>query len=561
MRRPIVFFSVCFSIWTAASTSLAAAADPRSLHWRAAQRLPGLEQVQALAVDAASGDVAIGDERGLLLGRGVPTFAVMGAALDALEWRRFAATGPVRDLHFDGSGALWIASLEGLWRLEPGGRLTDRSPAGAEPGRIVTRVLSRGSVVVAATGEGAFVGGFDAGAPWQKVQAGVPQGAATSLAIMAEAGGLALIVCVRGDLWRVPLRGVAVPGASRSDPAEERPIVLPARRLAQPARPDGEGPVDLFVDVSGGALVAVHPRALVVHRRDPGAGPRFESIHPAWPPGARARRLARFGGRYFLATDAGLLDAPALSGPWRRAASPAGVAPASALAAMRGAILVGGAAGVFEGNTAPIGGPAPPASRTVSAPRRREPTLREIHARALAHQGLGHEHFARLRKRLLRRGRWPVLSLRFTGAHDRDESESYDESFSYGELHRLNDRDRGRSRDFEGSISLAWDLGDAVYPDRAPELSREARQVIGLRDNVLDEITQLYFDRRRALHALNAYADPDDPEAVALRLRADELAAGIDAWTGGWFGRRLAELEHAAHQPHPDAVPKMRGSQ
>jgi hypothetical protein len=60
-----------------------------------------------------------------------------------------------------------------------------------------------------------------------------------------------------------------------------------------------------------------------------------------------------------------------------------------------------------------------------------------------------------------------------------------------------------------------------------------------LRDNVLDELAQLYFDRRRALLALDSQPDKGSPEAVALRLRAEELAAGLDAWTGGWFSRAL----------------------
>jgi hypothetical protein len=37
-----------------------------------------------------------------------------------------------------------------------------------------------------------------------------------------------------------------------------------------------------------------------------------------------------------------------------------------------------------------------------------------------------------------------------------------------------------------------------------------------------------------------AAGDPQAPEARRLRLRAEELAAGIDAWTGGWFSRELS---------------------
>ncbi|HIF99287.1 MAG TPA: hypothetical protein EYQ54_20080 [Myxococcales bacterium] len=39
---------------------------------------------------------------------------------------------------------------------------------------------------------------------------------------------------------------------------------------------------------------------------------------------------------------------------------------------------------------------------------------------------------------------------------------------------------------------------------------------------------------------MDAHPDKRATEAVALGLRAEELAAGLDAWTGGWFSRALA---------------------
>jgi hypothetical protein len=91
-------------------------------------------------------------------------------------------------------------------------------------------------------------------------------------------------------------------------------------------------------------------------------------------------------------------------------------------------------------------------------------------------------------------------------------------------------------------LTLEWDLGDTRFDPEAIDVSREAREVIELRDDVLDEITQLYFERQRALDGL-ASAPPAEQRALALR--ADELAAGLDAWTGGWFGQHapsVAEL-------------------
>ena len=71
--------------------------------------------------------------------------------------------------------------------------------------------------------------------------------------------------------------------------------------------------------------------------------------------------------------------------------------------------------------------------------------------------------------------------------------------------------------------------------------------MIELRDDVLDEITQLYFERQRVRRALAAAVSDDPAERERLALRAAELAAGLDAWTGGWFTRRTGPgFPHAA---------------
>jgi len=90
----------------------------------------------------------------------------------------------------------------------------------------------------------------------------------------------------------------------------------------------------------------------------------------------------------------------------------------------------------------------------------------------------------------------------------------------------------------ELQLVVSWDLGDIAYHPESIDVSHEAREIIELRDDVLDEITQLYFERRRVLAALAL--QPDALVAGELQLRAAQLAAGIDAWTGGWFGRQLA---------------------
>ena len=97
---------------------------------------------------------------------------------------------------------------------------------------------------------------------------------------------------------------------------------------------------------------------------------------------------------------------------------------------------------------------------------------------------------------------------------------------------------------------MTWELGAVAFDEDAIDLSREHRQVVSLRDNVLDEINQLYFERRGLLERLRAAGAADDPERARMALRAAELAAGLDAWTGGWFTAQLAPAF-----PTPDNTP------
>ena len=132
--------------------------------------------------------------------------------------------------------------------------------------------------------------------------------------------------------------------------------------------------------------------------------------------------------------------------------------------------------------------------------------------------------------------------MQLARAEDRDRGTDRDEAIVSGDLRRTTDRAQGRARDAEARMVLSWDLGDILYHSDAVDVSREAREVIKLRDDVLDEVTQLYFERRRVLAELVALQGPAEADRLRLELRAAELAAGIDAWTGGWFSRARAGL-------------------
>jgi hypothetical protein len=176
-----------------------------------------------------------------------------------------------------------------------------------------------------------------------------------------------------------------------------------------------------------------------------------------------------------------------------------------------------------------------------------DPAIALVHRAAVSHLRLGVDRLDALHDGVTNRGWLPIVALHGGWGADEAWATTHDEAVNGGALWSLVDRDRDRGSDYEIGVTLSWDLGDVAYHPEQIDVSHETREVIELRDDVLDEITQLYFERRRVLAELASLPDPAGPDALRLRLRADELAAGIDAWTGGWFGRRAPALASGAH--------------
>jgi hypothetical protein len=63
--------------------------------------------------------------------------------------------------------------------------------------------------------------------------------------------------------------------------------------------------------------------------------------------------------------------------------------------------------------------------------------------------------------------------------------------------------------------------------------------MVELREDILDQVTRLYFERRRIQVELITY-EPLDPQVeIDKEMRVAELTALIDALTGGEFSGRI----------------------
>jgi hypothetical protein len=483
-------------------------------------------EIAALAFDPVRGSLAIADSRGVLLGR----------PEGPLERR--LRRGDVRDLAFLGSaaaGSLLAATARGLFLLEAGGAVSEVSPGPGAASRAVNRIAVAGDWIAVASDDGVA---FSRDARrWETAASAFPAGAATALALRVREGELECWAVIGGEPWSARL-------ASQGG----RLVTLESLRETVSFGAADGGPVELVLGPPGADVAMVYPTALVLREAK---GAAWRVLRLDLPPGAAVVRYAAGLDRLFLATPRGLLVAPALEGPWRLAGPPAGSAAVRALAGGEGAIFVGADAGLLAGG-APVRRPAEAAGPPPPLPE--EPGIDLVHRAVLAYLRLGPMRMDGLYQGASRRGWLPIVAVHGGLARDTNRAKTWDEAISGGSLWQLVDRDRDRTDDYDVGLTVSWDLGDIAYEPELIDVSREAREVIELRDDVLDETTQLYFERRRVLAELAALAEPHGAEALRLRLRADELAAGIDAWTGGWFARHTRPLAPGSFSP-PRAGP------
>ena len=88
-------------------------------------------------------------------------------------------------------------------------------------------------------------------------------------------------------------------------------------------------------------------------------------------------------------------------------------------------------------------------------------------------------------------------------------------------------------------VRLAWRLDKIVMSSERIRVINEAQDIVKLRDKVLEDVTRLYFDRRRLQVEQLLSPAGDLRSQLKNELRLQELTANIDALTGGRFSASL----------------------
>jgi hypothetical protein len=130
----------------------------------------------------------------------------------------------------------------------------------------------------------------------------------------------------------------------------------------------------------------------------------------------------------------------------------------------------------------------------------------------------------------------PKLNLQYE--KENDQSVDYEYVIEDGNaVAQLDGQDADNDDKFV--VKLEWRLDKLIMSSEQIRVINEAQDIVKLRDKVLDEVTRLYFDRRRLQvdQLLNPSADLKS--RIETELRLQEFSANLDALTGGAFSASL----------------------
>jgi len=161
-----------------------------------------------------------------------------------------------------------------------------------------------------------------------------------------------------------------------------------------------------------------------------------------------------------------------------------------------------------------------------------EPEIRDVQQAAIKYAEVEPEKIKNWRKQAARKAWLPELTV----GVNRDTGDLW--HWETGSTTRTDDDVLRRGRAVtEWDINLKWDLSELVFNSDQTSIDVRSRLTAQLRDDILDEVTKIYFERLRVKMELDNLNLVDRRKRFEKELRLKELTAMLDGLTGGYLSR------------------------
>lgn len=166
-------------------------------------------------------------------------------------------------------------------------------------------------------------------------------------------------------------------------------------------------------------------------------------------------------------------------------------------------------------------------SMTKNDPRhsfKNEPTVEEVQEMAIEYAEVSDKKIKDWRRKAAAKALLPEFSVDF----DRSVSTSVGATY-----------ERSYVGPMDWGLSLKWDLADIVYTSDQTSIDSRSKLMVELRNDVLAEVTRLYFERRKLQMELESHNEKNPEGDMDKKLRMMELTALINRLTGGQFSKMI----------------------
>ncbi len=165
-----------------------------------------------------------------------------------------------------------------------------------------------------------------------------------------------------------------------------------------------------------------------------------------------------------------------------------------------------------------------------------EPSIEEIRESSIRYAEIHPDKISRWRKEAARKAWLPSLRVEYGEGEDWQSSNYFYSTTSQ----KYKDDDITEGDDESWSVSLTWDFSDLVWNSAQTSIDNRSKLMVQLRDDILNEVTRLYYERRRLQYEAALAPKESVKGKVEEQLRLQELTANIDALTGSFLSKRLA---------------------
>jgi len=195
-----------------------------------------------------------------------------------------------------------------------------------------------------------------------------------------------------------------------------------------------------------------------------------------------------------------------------------------------------------------------------------EPTIKQVHQWAIDYAEVDQDKIKDWRKKARQKAWYPKFSLGVDSSRDWARSDSLWGSSSNGGTHYVGPDDKTFGSDFGWDISMTWDLADTVWSTDQTTIDSRSKLMVELREDIIDQVTRIYFERKRIQYELVRRVDADEIEGFDRSMRVEELTALLDGYTGGRFseganggGTKNCHSRESGNLLHREIDPHLRG--